>query len=883
MVLGAERVDFVKEGRPLAVSEVGRAWTRQADYMECSGTGNFLYASRMIREGDFHLTVRLSLNELNRTAASFVMDGNHFGFDGGDNRLFVEGPGFGITRFLQAAGPLITPDKPFLFEVRRTGQALTCAIDGHTVWMTPFAGGPVNQIALRPWRATMRVYEFYGIGDFGELPLAHMMTDSFSIPTIDLSGEIHRQVVVARGTAQVYQGHPTTLLLPDGMTMFATWTYNHGGACGPLKKSTDGGLTWSDLLAVPDNWQTVRNCPCIHRIVGPDGVERLFVFAGNGDMYQSASLDRGRTWSPMQPNGLQCVVAPISILAVEEGRKWLMWYHRGRSGLAESRDRSQVGIYQSASVDGGLTWGDTKVICEVPGTHPCEPAVICSPDGHQLLCLMRENTRRCNSLMMTSDDEGRTWSRARELPASLTGDRHCPRYAPDGRLVIPFRDQAKGSPTRGDFVAWVGTYEDVVNLREGQYRVRLLNSPKKFDMGYSGLELLGDGTLVATTYAVLQEGEKNSVVSVRFKLEEIDARAGQLPQKTNVYVSGRDGYHTYRIPALLATLKGTLLAFCEGRKDGRGDSGDIDMLVKRSSDNGKTWSTATVVRDDGANTCGNPCPVLDRETGTMWLLTTWNLGSDHERQIIDQTSKDTRRIFVSCSNDEGRTWSAFREITSDVKKPDWTWYATGPCTGIQLQHGLHKGRLIIPCDHIESSTKKYFSHIVYSDDHGKTWRLGGSTPTDQVNECQAVELTDGRLMLNMRNYDRSMRQRAVSISQDGGATWGPVRYDPALIEPICQASLIRSSQDGKEFLVFSNPASETARVNMTLRVSYDEGRSWPVARTLHAGPSAYSDLTALPDNAIGCLYECGEEHAYERITFARCSPAWLTNATDPLN
>ncbi len=882
----AQKEWFVREGQAEQVRQAGQRWKAGDGRLEGSGMGNYLYAARSIREGDFVLAARISLDALNHTAASFMLDDNHFGFDGGGNRLFVEGPAFGPTRYIGPATAPITPNKPFLFEVRRTNQQLRFSIDGREVWSTEFTSSGIGRFALRPWRSTMRVYDFWGEGDFTEPVLQHTMPETFTIPTIDLSAEKHRQVVVARGTADVYQGHPTTLLMPDGKTMFAVWTYDHGGRCGPIKKSTDGGLNWGGLLDVPDNWSQVRNCPCIHRLVGPDGVERLFVFAGNGDMYQSISLDQGRTWSPMKPNGLKCVVAPLSILTVEDGDKWLMWYHRGRTGLTEGRDRSQVGVYQSASTDGGLTWGETKLICEVPGAVPCEPAVIRSPDGKQLLCLMRENTRQYNSLMITSNDEGRTWSKAKELPASLTGDRHCPRYAPDGRLVIPFRDQAKGSPTRGDFVAWVGTYDDVVNLREGQYRVRLLNSPKKFDLGYPGLEVLPDGTLVATTYAVLEPGEKNSVVSVRFRMEEIDAKAARLPTHVPVYVSGQEGYHTYRIPALLVTGKGTVLAFCEGRKGGRGDSGNIDLLVKRSTDGGQTWSQAAVVRDDGPNTCGNPCPVLDRETGTIWLLTTWNLGSDHERRIIDQTSTDTRRIFIARSTDDGRTWSPFKEITGDVKRPDWTWYATGPCTGIQLQRGPHKGRLVIPCDHIEADTKRYYSHVIYSDDHGRTWRLGGSTPTDQVNECQVVELADGRLMLNMRNYDRRQKHRAVSISEDGGMTWGPVQHDPVLIEPICQASFIRytcADDEGKNRLLFSNPAHTDQRVNMTLRVSYDEGQTWPVGKSLHSGPSAYSDLAVLPDGTIGCLYERGTAHPYEQIVLARCRLDWLTDGRDRLS
>src|SRR5262245_20964667 len=148
--------------------------------------------------------------------------------------------------------------------------------------------------------------------------------------------------------------------------------------------------------------------------------------------------------------------------------------------------------------------------------------------------------------------------------------------------------------------------------------------------------------------------------------------------RSDVFIAGADGYHTYRIPSLIVTTKGTVLAFCEGRKRGRGDAGDIDLLLKRSSDGGQTWSDSQVVWDDGDNTCGNPCPVVDRDTGTIWLLLTQNLGVDTEAQIIDQTSRGTRTCWISRSSDDGQTWAKPIEITRDVKRPDWTWYATGP-------------------------------------------------------------------------------------------------------------------------------------------------------------------------------------------------------------
>jgi len=358
-----------------------------------------------------------------------------------------------------------------------------------------------------------------------------------------------------------------------------------------------------------------------------------------------------------------------------------------------------------------------------------------------------------------------------------------------------------------------------------------------------------------------------------FGLSTARAEAADAVLQSPVWVAGEGGYHTYRIPSIVVTKAGTLLAFCEGRRGGSGDTGNIDLLLKRSEDGGRTWGPQVVVWDDGPNTCGNPCPVVDAATGRIVLLMTWNRGDDHEPQIIAQASKDTRRVFVVHSEDDGVSWTAPREITESAKRPDWTWYATGPGAGIQLQRGANAGRLVIPCDHIEAQTRNYYSHVLYSDDGGTTWRLGGRVPKHQVNECEVVELSDGRLMLNMRNYDRSVRARQVAFSDDGGLSWRDQAPVAALIEPICQASVRRlrwareAGQPG--VILFSNPASAESRVNMTLRASFDDGASWSYSRVLHAGPSAYSCLAAGAEaDMIYCLYERGEKNPYETITLA---------------
>jgi len=371
---------------------------------------------------------------------------------------------------------------------------------------------------------------------------------------------------------------------------------------------------------------------------------------------------------------------------------------------------------------------------------------------------------------------------------------------------------------------------------------------------------LGASALKARTVAVL----------IPLALFVWPAAATDQLIETNVFTASQEGYHTFRIPALLVTKQGTLLAICEGRKTGRGDHGDLDLVQKRSTDGGKTWGPLELIYEEGGTekvTIGNPCPVVDQTTGAIWL----------------PFNRDNDRVLMTSSSDNGKTWAKPRDITADTKAKDWNWYATGPGNGIQLSRGKYKGRLVIPCDHRVGADKADKagwdhagrSHVIYSDDHGQTWKLGGSTDF-AMNECAVVELADGTLMLNSRSY-RGKACRGVSLSKDGGATWAPTTDDPALVESICQASLISHSppagpQAGKNLLLFSNPAVPKGRTHLTVRLSEDEGKTWPHSRLVCEGHSAYSSLAILPSGEIGLLYERDD---YKQLAFARFSLDWV--------
>ncbi len=360
--------------------------------------------------------------------------------------------------------------------------------------------------------------------------------------TIDLNDQLFRQVVVDHESGQ-YLGHPTTCLLEDGKTILCVYPKGHGRGAIIYKRSTDGGLTWSDRLPTPESWSTSKEVPTLHRVIGPDGKKRIIMWSGLYPARLAITEDDGASWSELSKVGdWGGIVVMGFVEELKNGNgKYLAMFHddgrffqggEGRSyGEVPTGNRTGVfTLYQTFSHDGGLTWSYPESVFASSEVHLCEPGCIRSPDGKTLAVLLRENARGKNSHVIFSKDEGRTWSDPRELPLALTGDRHTGKYGPDGRLFISFRcrspkQSAADRPYEGDWVGWVGTWDDLVNGRDGQYFVRLKDNTKSYDTTYPGVEVLQDGTFVTTTYGHWSEGEEPYILSVRFKLEELDQLA----------------------------------------------------------------------------------------------------------------------------------------------------------------------------------------------------------------------------------------------------------------------------------------------------------------------------------------------------------------------
>ncbi|WP_433475063.1 sialidase family protein [Spirillospora sp. CA-142024] len=351
------------------------------------------------------------------------------------------------------------------------------------------------------------------------------------------------------------------------------------------------------------------------------------------------------------------------------------------------------------------------------------------------------------------------------------------------------------------------------------------------------------------------------------------------------YRTGTEGYSAFRIPAVIGTKSGDLLAFAEGRSAGLGDAGNIDTVVKRSTDGGCTWGPLQVVQDSGPNTSGNPAPVVS-ESGRIVLLTTYNAGTAGEAAIMrgEVTADESRRVFVQSSDDEGATWSSPREITTSTKLGNWRWYATGPGHAIRLTRGAHTGRLLVPANHsiappagstdTGTEARYYGGHSLYSDDDGQTWHIGyvDDNPDGyvNVNETTAAQLPDGRVYFNTREHNGTAPgTRADALSLDGGQTLQtPFRPQATLTGPVVQGSVLQPSGPQAP-LLYSGPADPNSRAALTLRVSTDQGSTWRSALALSGLPAAYSDLVQLDARTVGVLYETGNAGPYETITFRR--------------
>ncbi|MDE2690689.1 MAG: transporter substrate-binding domain-containing protein [Acidobacteriota bacterium] len=359
---------------------------------------------------------------------------------------------------------------------------------------------------------------------------------------VDWANETHRQVVVDREPGQ-YLGHPTTVLLSDQRSILTVYPKGHGAGPVVMKRSGDGGLSWSQRQPTPASWATSMETPTVFPVDLADGRRRLIMFSGLYPVRMARSDDEGETWTELEPIGhFGGVVAMSSVerLRSLDGELMALFHDDGRFFRRPTSRYERIPgfepefkVYKTVSLDDGLTWLEPEVIARHPEAHLCEPGLIRSPDGREIAVLLRENSRRFNSFVIFSPDEGRTWSRPIELPASLTGDRHVGRYTPDGRLFITFRDQEPASPWRGDWVGWLGRYEDLRRgAREpwaGQARVRLMDNRYAADTAYPGLELLPDGTFVTTTYGHFTPGEEPWIASVRFAVAELDEASSAAP------------------------------------------------------------------------------------------------------------------------------------------------------------------------------------------------------------------------------------------------------------------------------------------------------------------------------------------------------------------
>ena len=361
------------------------------------------------------------------------------------------------------------------------------------------------------------------------------------------------------------------------------------------------------------------------------------------------------------------------------------------------------------------------------------------------------------------------------------------------------------------------------------------------------------------------------------------------PEFTDVFMSNKEGYPNFRIPSLVVTQKGTVLAMCEGRAK-HDDNAENDLVLKRSTDGGKTWSPLQLVRDNGADTCNDPVmTVLD--SGRVLLFFVRFPADAHTKEVVAGFEGKVSRHFVMTSDDDGKTWSAPREVTRQVKPAEARATSQGAGTGVQLQRGPHKGRVLVPMWQRIGEKTETMAFVAISDDRGETWHHSqpvphgrdGGRPWHNISEPALVELNDGRIMMNGRGANGPLPfHRKLSHSADAGETWSQCIEEKQLRESQCQASLLRITdpRDPKmKPLMFCNPNSHESRKDGTVRLSFDEGRTWPVSRLLVPGTFKYNCLAQLPDGTLLCLFERGASKT-PSVTLARFTMDWVTGGKE---
>ncbi len=354
-----------------------------------------------------------------------------------------------------------------------------------------------------------------------------LIESEFAIPVLDVSRVDRLQRIVDRESGQ-YLGHPTTVLLDDGLSILTTYPKGHGRGPIVYKRSNDGGATWSGRLPTPSSWDSSLEVPTLFRFQTAIGNKRIVLFSGLYPIRMALSDDDGGSWTELEPIGdFGGIVAMSSLIQRSDGSLVAFFHDDGRF-IDDGGERTHFTVYRTVSEDDGLTWGEPEAIVSSLSVDLCEPGAVWSPDGSELALLLRENSRTSLSHIVYSLDESNTWSAPESLPPELTGDRHTARYLLDGRLFIAFRDMAPGSPTAGDWVAWVGTYENIRAGEPGQYRIRIMDNTNAWDSTYPGVEILPDGSIVTTTYGHWAEGEEPYIVSVRVHPDELDKWINQL-------------------------------------------------------------------------------------------------------------------------------------------------------------------------------------------------------------------------------------------------------------------------------------------------------------------------------------------------------------------